>query len=912
MKLSRRDFIHAGYAVAAASLTRIDKAEAFWHGNDGSARIARSQLGLQFDHLFANAVKEIGHSSNNSLSNNYPYQLDQDGYPKSTSGVALANNIPNNNGFVITLPPEWTGNWIVFWSGKTLGTSGLGSFLIAGLGHAGSFNIVTDTGPFVSGSASFNLSLNGTMNGTTDKVVFNWNGGTPSGSIACYLPAGFVYDGTMGNLVICRDNGTDEALCRANPNAWLPEFITELKAMNPKTLRMMDLLQTNGANRTQSKYRPPVTSLGFELDWWNANTLVSGDITGTTTGGVDVLTAGAYPDMPGTWTDKETFQGRVTFTNTGVPMTINVGGRGAKTVTDVLFAAPGASTTLVAGTLVTFTYDATLNQCQIWQGGFTSSIPYELCVDLANTVGCDLWYNFPHLTDDASVTATITYIAANLNAAHRCISEYTNECWNGIFGFWQTTYAGQMGYKMGFPALNSGGGADIRMPTYNFYGNRVKQIAALVKAARGGNTKMLMAMASQGGNLPLSFTDQFRFQTNMVGTRVQITAITNANPGQVTTATPHGFSNNDIIMIGGTNGTSTVTSPFPPVSGMIGSNVFPVDNGPINGQYFAVANATATTFTLLHIVQGGTNFFTATPGANFDTTSLGTYTTPFTYCWKCPVAPNRPGDAIDVVAYATYSAGDIYTNAQQVFTSGGIATLLTNASLYVGGGGGVATALNWLDNDYQNGTGNAESLLSLATNYYPAWNTLTARYTGTSLECYEGGCEMATPTGATINSLGGSGGDVATSLTGDTFTLASHGFSANQPLTLSNCPPELNPCGNAGPIYYVSASGLTTNTFKVSATPGGATITTSASGLATNVSKGSGNAAALLFGYKNDARFQTATLNQFNQFTSASTGAASSAPSWFQAYGGSQWSAYPGDPFSTPFQSWNAMTQFNT
>lgn len=900
MKFSRRDLL-LGCALSAL----MRPAMAWIHGRSGGH--PQTLIGLDQTFPFVNFAKMMGHTPNVSLSNPYPTQINANGYPLTTGGGTLAANIPNNNGWTLGLPAEWTGNWIVFWTGK-------GAFQVSPGGSTPRTVVVTDTGSFTQ-STTFSLALAGTMNGTTDKVVFNWGSNPPpanGSSTACYFPGGFSYDGTMANLVICRDNGTDEAIARANPNAFLPEYITQLKALNPRTIRPMDFNQTNGSNRSQSKYRAPTSSFSFGVDRFDPNVWV-GTINGSTLGGTDTYTCGSYTDMPGSWTDKETFQGQFNFQNTGVPATINVGVRGAKTIKNITFGGLNSGDYPV-GALATFVYDVAFDWVIVTPGGFQPDLPYELGVTLANTIGCDLWWNFPHFVDDASVTATVTYMAANLNSSHRAIFEYSNEVWNGTFGFFQIYYALNRGRLMGVPERDGGGGGDQRMPIYAFYGYRVGQIGALIRSARGGSTNMLTALASQGYNLALGFTDAFRFQGTDLGTRVAISGINNNAFCTVTTSTAHGLVAGDIVGIGGN---TNAPSPFLPVSGMTVGQVGNV--GPINGEYFAVGGSvTSNTFQIKNTIQTGTNTFSLTAGStNIDSTGFGTYTSGG-YVWKVAQS-GRPIDIVDVISYATYSSGDTFTNADAAYQATNLAALNSAAASYVAGGGGVATGLNWIDNDYQNGTSSgangSQCLLGLSNNLYPAWATLAAAYSGRTLECYEGACEMKAPSGARLTALGFTSiGDIAiTSVSGATFNLNAHGLTANQPIAFSGTiPAELQSWAAFGTIYYVSATGLTANAFEISATPGGSVITTTGTSGTLNFSTGCANAHLLLLGYKNDSRFQVATTNQLSQFKTAGAGLPLVSPAWFQVYGpNSQWSAYLGNFNSVPFKSWAAMIAFN-
>lgn len=91
--------------------------------------------------------------------------------------------------------------------------------------------------------------------------------------------------------------------------------------------------------------------------------------------------------------------------------------------------------------------------------------------------------------------------------------------------------------------------------------------------------------------------------------------------------------------------------------------------------------------------------------------------------------------------------------------------------------------------------------------------------------------------------LGAVSSVTVTSASPGVFTLTSHGFLANMPLTLGG---TTAPTGlTLGTVYYVTAANLTTNTFTISATPGGAAINTSSTGTAVSVFAGQGATAIL-------------------------------------------------------------------
>jgi hypothetical protein len=91
--------------------------------------------------------------------------------------------------------------------------------------------------------------------------------------------------------------------------------------------------------------------------------------------------------------------------------------------------------------------------------------------------------------------------------------------------------------------------------------------------------------------------------------------------------------------------------------------------------------------------------------------------------------------------------------------------------------------------------------------------------------------------------------------------------------------------------------------------PSVATLT--ASGIANPSTYGgpSGRIQVLFNAYKNDARCKQLILDLFNDFVAPSH---SMSPSWYNFVGdNSEWSLYPGDLYSTPFQPFNAIAQFD-
>lgn len=59
--------------------------------------------------------------------------------------------------------------------------------------------------------------------------------------------------------------------------------------------------------------------------------------------------------------------------------------------------------------------------------------PWEVCADLANIAGKDLWINVPHLADDVYITNLATLLRDRLDPLRKVYVEHSNEVWNPLF-----------------------------------------------------------------------------------------------------------------------------------------------------------------------------------------------------------------------------------------------------------------------------------------------------------------------------------------------------------------------------------------------------------------------------------------------------------------------------------------------
>lgn len=218
------------------------------------------------------------------------------------------------------------------------------------------------------------------------------------------------------------------------------------------------------------------------------------------------------------------------------------------------------------------------------------------------------------------------------------------------------------------------------------------------------------------------------------------------------------------------------------------------------------------------------------------------------------VAPNRPIDFADSISYANYNNGPNTPAFPGFYLATGQSGLYTAADNYASGNPSLmSSALDWVDNDLRAACSNANGSSSLADilTQETVWETAITSY------------------------------DVSRATSGLaplTVDLYEGGLAINAPTVAL-----LNGLGMNGALYGGTANGS-------------AKVT-------------GGRIDALFTGYKNDARCKQLVLDLFAKFISLGH---SATPSWFDFVGDfTAFSLYPGDLYSTPFQSFNAIQQWD-
>lgn len=120
-------------------------------------------------------------------------------------------------------------------------------------------------------------------------------------------------------------------------------------------------------------------------------------------------------------------------------------------------------------------------------------VPVEVMVALTHELGCDGWFNIPHLADDTYVRSMAEAVKAQMAPGSRAYVEYSNELWN--WQFLQTEWADARGLERW--------GEQHRVA--QFHGMRAAEVARLWSDVFSGadRARLVNVIATQTGWLGL-------------------------------------------------------------------------------------------------------------------------------------------------------------------------------------------------------------------------------------------------------------------------------------------------------------------------------------------------------------------------------------------------------------------------
>lgn len=262
-------------------------------------------------------------------------------------------------------------------------------------------------------------------NGIGGWSVFFVGGGSPFASTG------------SGEIALYR---TSDAAAYATGQYFTPEFRNLVGNLRPRAIRPMGWVQTatnnfNGETTWANRIKPADFTWGAKI--------VTGIRSPDPVSGTDTYTGTAAPNTPVSWTDGEQWLAVFPNANTSSTVTIDIGGRGAKSVVQRDGASPllipgstcgtNAHRCILANSITLLTYDALLDKVLCCSVGLAGSIPIEAQIQLANSISTNLWGTIPAMASDSYATSYFTAVRDGLNASLVFYPEYTNELWNNQF-----------------------------------------------------------------------------------------------------------------------------------------------------------------------------------------------------------------------------------------------------------------------------------------------------------------------------------------------------------------------------------------------------------------------------------------------------------------------------------------------
>jgi hypothetical protein len=121
-------------------------------------------------------------------------------------------------------------------------------------------------------------------------------------------------------------------------------------------------------------------------------------------------------------------------------------------------------------------------------------VALEYMIQLANAVQADPWFTMPHQATDDYVRQFATMVRDRLDPSLKVHIEYSNEVWNGAYGFGQSGYAQQKGVEQGLSSK-----ADL-MAGERFYAKRSVEVFKIWQDVFGSNKRLIRTIAWQAVN----------------------------------------------------------------------------------------------------------------------------------------------------------------------------------------------------------------------------------------------------------------------------------------------------------------------------------------------------------------------------------------------------------------------------
>ena len=623
---------------------------------------------------FINYMKMCGnYSTGGTTYFPYPQYLNSDDYLTKSPPAALRCT------FTTPSRDQYHGSWYLVWKGQ------FGKGRVAGVTIGPTQNAGTET-TGIQGCANGESPVVGirsnvwNLTGTDCYVEFTAGVSASNGFAITFLDSNSPRSSTtiqnISNMALCRSDrvgsglggsATDAAICLTMTDNFDPDFLAFERRLNPRVLRMMGWNHADNSNRSRFRFEWSRTARSYisgryYLDGTWAGTL-SYDAAGGCAAGNHYCVA-----APANWeglVQGSTIQAFVANANVGAAPTLNVGGTGDVEIATTLWNKSSntvyGSNWLAANTLVTFIYDADLNEWSVAHSNagagsypLTPSTPTFVQIDLCNALGTDCWFQIPCYFGDSDAQAMAKEIAANLKPGLKAYFEFSNENFNFSGSYPQYQWCVAKGLALGFPP---GGEWE------DYCDLRIRQIMAAIKAVwPAGDDRFQPIMAG-------FVIDNYNFWMN----RLKGQDLTMDSGGRYTTGTDtvviHGTtSGRDLKILSIESGKGVYNGMMASGRGIAGgTNIEFSTHNSINPPYYTngtvqltksvISNQTNATITLR---PGGTG----NPIAK-DYTAVG----------------QRPGDFINLVSAAMYTTGLGLTRNLSGYLSSYTQSLIGNYSI---------------------------------------------------------------------------------------------------------------------------------------------------------------------------------------------------------------------------------------